>query len=228
MNRFSIIIPCLNEGKNLLDLIPEIFDKIKNKFVYELIIVDDCSTDETEKIIKNKFNDPRIKYIRNHKNIGQSYSILNGILASKYNDIVTIDGDGQNLPSDINIIADYYFKNSNIQLVGGIRAKRKDSLSKKIASKIANSIRKAILKDKCDDTGCSLKIFNKEIFLSFSFFDGIHRFMPALFNGYKYETYYIKVSHRFRVHGKTKYNNILRLIIGIRDIYKVYKDIRNR
>lgn len=228
MNRFSIIIPCLNEGKNLLDLIPEIFDKVRNTFDYELIIVDDCSTDETEKIVKNNFNDPRIKYIRNRYNIGQSHSILNGILASKNNDIVTMDGDGQNLPHDINVIADYYFKNPNIQLVGGIRAKRKDSLSKKIASKIANSIRKAILKDNCDDTGCSLKIFNKEIFLSFNFFDGIHRFMPALFNGYKYETYYIKVSHRFRVHGKTKYNNIFRLIIGIRDIYKVYKDIRNR
>ena len=112
--------------------------------------------------------------------------------------------------------------------MGGIRKMRKDSIIKKLSSKFANKIRKYILDDDCDDTGCSLKVFDKEIFLSFIFFDGIHRFLPALFKGYGYMTRFVNVNHRPREYGFSKYGTTKRLIKGIKDLYMVYKDLKKR
>ena len=120
-----------------------------------------------------------------------------------------------------------YILNNDIQLVGGIRINRQDNTIKIISSKIANYIRKMILKDNCKDTGCSLKVFNKKIFLTFPYFDGIHRFLPALFIGFGYKTFFIDVNHRKRKYGVSKYGTINRLFKGIRDLYKVKKIIKN-
>ena len=157
--------------------------------------------------------------------MGQSFSIYYGVHASNYNDIVTLDGDGQNPPKDISKIANIYFS-SNYKLVGGLRLNRKDNAIKKISSKIANKIRSFVLNDKCIDTGCSLKIFNKTYFLNLPFFNGMHRFLPALFLAYGCETYYIEVGHRARSKGKSKYGTIDRLIRGIKDLIKVLYLIR--
>ena len=113
----------------------------------------------------------------------------------------------------------------DIYLVGGIRLKRKDNLIKKISSKIANSVRSKFLNDGCVDTGCSLKVFDKNIFLNFEFFDGIHRFIPALFSGFGYKTFFINVDHRKRKYGRSKYGTLSRLINGLRDMIKVKKMI---
>ena len=134
-----------------------------------------------------------------------------------------MDGDCQNDPKDIPKLLTNYFNNEDCFLVSGIRVKRKDSTSKILASKIANFVRSLILNDKCPDTGCSLKIFSKKIFLKFDQFDGIHRYLPAFFKKYGSKNIYIPVNHRYRKFGISKYNNSRRLFKGIKDIIKVMK-----
>ena len=226
MNEISIIIPIFNEGDNIISLLKEINENLTDSIIYEIVVVNDCSTDNTLEILnqKNKYNN--LKIINHNKNLGQSFSILTGIKNSKYDNIVTIDGDGQNNPSDIfKLYKVFYYPNTKYALVGGIRVNRKDSFIKIISSKIANYVRQLILRDNCSDTGCSLKIFNKKIFLSLPYFDGIHRFLPALFKGYGYETFFIEVNHRSRLKGQSKYGTFDRLIKGIKDLVRVKKII---
>lgn len=226
MMNFSIIIPVYNEEFNINKLIEEIFENLlefKNNF--EVILVNDASLDDSLKVIgkiQKKYPNV-IKTINNNQNIGQSYSLIEGIKKSSYEIIVTLDGDGQNNPKDIPILLNKYLSDSNLGLVGGIRARRKDSLIKIISSKVANSFRQYILKDNCQDTGCSLKVFNKAAFMKFPFFNGIHRFLPALYKGYGFNTFFIKVDHRPRNFGYSKYGTFGRLFRGIRDLIKVIK-----
>tara|TARA_B100000989_G_C19369006_1_gene396532 strand:+ start:38 stop:742 length:705 start_codon:yes stop_codon:yes gene_type:complete len=227
---FSIIIPLFNEEKNIKSLIDEIILSIpKKKYVFEIILVNDCSTDNTliniKKIQKNLPN--LINIIKNNKNIGQSYSLIKGIKSSKYNNILTIDGDGQNNPLDIPKLLDLYFSKYNFSLVAGIRKRRRDTIIKIISSRIANKVRNFILKDNCSDTGCSLKIFDKRIFQSFPEFNSIHRFLPALFNGYGNKIKFIDVDHRIRKYGVSSYGTLDRLYKGIFDMLKVYRIINN-
>ena len=224
---FSIVIPIFNEAENIQSLIKEIFTNLKNFDKYEIILVNDSSTDQTELLI-SKIENNKIKLINNAKNKGQSFSIYKGIKESSYETIVTIDGDGQNDPKDIPNLLNIYLKKNDIQLVGGIRVKRRDNIIKIISSKVANYFRKMILQDNCNDTGCSLKVFNKKIFLTFPYFDGMHRFLPALFIGFGYKTFFIDVNHRERKYGISKYGTINRLFKGIRDLYKVRKIIKNK
>jgi dolichol-phosphate mannosyltransferase len=229
MNNFSIVIPIFNEGDNIVKLVHEIFKSLNSNIDnFEINLVDDASTDKTLtsiKILKDIYS-KKIKIISNEKNIGQSFSIIEGIKQSSYNTIVTLDGDGQNNPKDIPILLNYYFLNKDIYLVGGIRKKRRDSFLKKLSSRIANSVRKTILNDKCIDTGCSLKVFDKKIFMKFEFFNGIHRFIPALFVGYGKKTFFIDVDHRPRIYGYSKYGTFGRLFRGIKDLIKVAKIIK--
>lgn len=225
---FSIVVPLFNEEESIESLIYEIISSIEAYKSYEIVLVDDCSNDKTLEII-NKFEiNPNIKIIKNKLNRGQSYSIHKGISMSMYNTIITIDGDGQNVPSDIPLLIKAFNENKNVYLVGGIRNNRKDSFIKVASSKLANSIRSFILKDKCKDTGCSLKIFDKKIFLTFPYFNGIHRFLPALFLGFGYETKFINVDHRKRKFGYSKYGIFNRLFVGISDIIKVKKILKNK
>ena len=223
---FSIIIPLYNEDQNIGFLIKEIYSTLYNYSDYEVILVNDASTDQTLEVIQ-KLNNKKIKIINNNINSGQSFSIYKGIKEAYHNTIVTLDGDGQNDPKDIPQLLEFYLKNYEIELVGGIRYKRKDNIIKLISSKIANFVRSRLLKDNCSDTGCSLKVFNKKIFLSFPFFDGIHRFLPALFSGYGYKTYFINVNHRKRKYGISKYGTMKRLLKGIKDLIKVNNILKN-
>jgi len=227
MARFSIVIPVFNEAKNITNLLDEIHLNLKDDD-YEIIIVNDCSVDDTSDVIENYNKKSNLILINNKSNRGQSYSINKAINIANCNTILTIDGDGQNDPKDINNLLETYFSDSNYSLVAGIRSKRKDNLIKIISSKIANYLRSKILKDNCKDTGCSLKIFDKTVFLEFPYFDGIHRFLPSLFEGYGKKTFYIKVGHRFRANGKSNYGTLDRLFRGLRDIIKVYKILKNK
>ena len=216
---FSIVIPLYNEEKNIVILINEIINNLKN-IEYEIILVNDASTDRTLEVL-DEFN--KIDYIKIFNNItnkGQSFSIHKGVLKSNFNSIITLDGDGQNNPKDILNLIKIYEK-GNYQLIGGIRKNRKDSFIKIISSKIANSIRKTYLNDDCNDTGCGLKIFNKKIFLEIDFFDGMHRFLPALYKGAKQKCFFLEVDHRKRKFGKSKYGTISRLLQGIKDMIYV-------
>ena len=229
---FSVVIPFFNEEDNAETLLDEIDLNLKEiNDDYEIILINDASTDNTYDVLKNihKKNN-KVKIINNIKNLGQSYSLIKAIKASKYDTIMTIDGDGQNNPIDMPILLSQYFENPEVDLVSGIRVKRKDNYIKKISSKIANKVRKFILNDDCDDTGCSLKIFNKKIFLKFTSFRGLHRFLPALFKGYRCKVLFIPVDHRERIYGKSNYGIIKRLIFGCIDIIRVLfilKKIRN-
>jgi dolichol-phosphate mannosyltransferase len=226
--KYSVVIPVYNEKENIPLLVKEIILFLEGKFIYEIIIVNDFSNDGTNEILKSEIFSNCI--VLNHdKNQGQSKSIRTGILSSSYENIITIDGDLQNNPKDIPSLINVFNKeDSKYDLIGGIRIKRKDNVIKKISSYLANSSRKFILNDNCDDTGCGLKIFKKKIFLQLPFFDGIHRFLPALFKGFGYSTHFIYVTHRARKSGQSKYGTINRLIWGIKDLIKVRKIIKYR
>ena len=227
IDSFSIVIPAFNEQDNIAILLDEIFKALENsKYNFEVIIIDDNSNDKTNFIATNYLKIKNKKIIRSNVQNGQSKSILIGIKLASFDNIVTIDADLQNDPKDILELAEVYFSNKEYKMVAGIRIKRKDSFIKIISSKIANKIRSSILKDNCPDTGCSLKIFNKNIFLQFKFFNGIHRFLPALFIGYNYKITYVKVNHRPRLNGVSKYGTINRLFWGIRDIIRVNRMIK--
>ncbi len=222
LKNFSIIIPVYNEEGSIENLIKQILiyiDELKNTF--EIIIVDDCSKDNTPYILGQLKDIYKLRVLNNDKNEGQSFSIYKGIINSSYDTIITLDGDGQNNPKDIIKLIKIYESNINIKLVSGIRANRKDSKIKIYSSYIANSFRSFILKDKCKDTGCSLKIFDKKIFLSFTYFSGIHRFIPALFNATKNKMIFIEVDHKARISGKSKYGTFDRLFKGIIDLIRV-------
>jgi len=224
---FSIIIPVYNESQNIEKLVIEIFNSLKKFKKFELIFINDGSKDRTLKVLnKLKKKYKKLSYISNRNNLGQSYSILKGIKNSNFDTIITLDGDGQNNPKDISRLLNIFFKNKNISLVSGIRKKRKDSFIKIISSRFANNIRSFILRDGCRDTGCSLKVFDKKTFLSFPFFNGIHRFLPALYIGYGKKVKYIDVDHRPRIAGISKYGTALRFFRGIRDLIKVIIIIR--
>ena len=222
---FTLVIPVFNEEDNLVSLIKEIKTALVNYKNFELIFVNDFSSDNTLEVLEKEKKIFDFKLLNNQFNFGQSYSILLGIKQSKYNIIVTLDGDGQNNPYDIPKLLDYYNKINDIFLVGGIRSKRKDNLIKIISSRIANYVRSKFLQDGCTDTGCSLKVFDKNIFLKFEYFNGIHRFLPALFNGFGYKTFFLSVDHRKRNYGKSKYGTFFRLFNGLRDMIKVKKMI---
>lgn len=222
---FTLVIPVFNEEDNLVSLIKEIKTALVNYKNFELIFVNDFSSDNTLEVLEKEKKIFDFKILNNQFNFGQSYSILLGIKQSKYNIIVTLDGDGQNNPYDIPKLLDYYNKINDIFLVGGIRSKRKDNLIKIISSRIANYVRSKFLQDGCTDTGCSLKVFDKNIFLKFEYFNGIHRFLPALFNGFGYKTFFLSVDHRKRNYGKSKYGTFFRLFNGLRDMIKVKKMI---
>ena len=227
MPNFSIVIPLYNESTNIEKLVPEIFNSLTKYQKYELILINDGSNDNTLEVIAKIKKNYSLLLINNETNKGQSFSIWTGIKKSNYNTIVTLDGDGQNNPNDIPKLLDEYFSKKLYSLIGGIRKNRKDNFLKLISSKIANQIRSFILKDNCVDTGCSLKVFDKEIFLSFPFFDGIHRFLPALYKGFGKNTLFIDVDHRPRISGISKYGTFDRLYKGILDIIRVKKIIRN-
>jgi len=220
MKQFSIIIPVYNESLNIETLYREITKSISNNLNYEVIFVDDASTDDTNNVLKRLSKNKNVISIKHKVNLGQSRSIQTGIVLANYKTIVTIDGDGQNNPKDIDKLLTLYF-NSDYKLVGGIRYKRKDNLIKIISSRFANFVRTLVLKDNCKDTGCSLKVLDRDIFLLFPFFDGIHRFLPALFKGFGYNTKFVLVDHRPRLKGISKYGTLDRLYKGVLDLVRV-------
>ncbi|MDB4861412.1 glycosyltransferase, partial [Alphaproteobacteria bacterium] len=190
----------------------------------EIIIVDDFSNDITDKIMQKYENMKNILYIKNEARSGQSKSISNGIKKSKYTNIITIDGDGQNDPSDFSILVNHY-NSDQYCLVSGIRKFRKDNFVKIFSSKVANFVRSLILNDHCQDSACGLKLFSKDIFLKINFFDGMHRFLPALFIAYGVKPVYVNINHKPRIKGISKYGTADRLIRGLLDLHKVKKMI---
>ena len=218
----SIVIPVFNEAENIHFLSKEITKSLKN-FRHEIIFVDDGSSDDTRKEIKSIANElNQIRLLSHKKSLGQSVAMRSGIIHSKSNLIATLDGDGQNVPSDLpSMISTYKNNKDGLVLVAGIRQNRKDSLSKRLASKTAKYIRSIILGDNHPDSGCGIRVFDKNLFLLMPFFNHMHRFITVLASKQGAKVIGVPVKHRERLKGYSKYTNLGRAFVGIFDIIGV-------
>ena len=226
--KYSLLIPIYNEEKNINNLFNEIVDSGVYNLIEDIIYINDKSADQSlNEICLLKEQYEKIKIVNHESNLGQSNCLLSGAKLSNSEVLITIDGDCQNNPKDILELLKLYKNDKKVLLVGGLRLERKDTIIKRISSRIANYVRKNILDDDCEDTGSSLKVFDKNIFLQLPFFNGIHRFLPALYKASGGKTIFSKVSHRPRLYGESKYDTLGRLIRGIIDLIKVVKIIKN-
>ena len=215
----SIVVPVHDEAGNAGALAREIADAFSGR-AHEIIFVDDASRDTTLAELR-ALSDvlPTLRVLSHSSNAGQSRAVRTGVLAARGEIIVTLDGDGQNPPGDAPRLVDALLDASaNVALIGGIRARREDSDAKRNASLWANRIRKRLLADDADDTGCGLKVFRREVFLRLPYFDHIHRYLPALVIREGYENRYLEVGHRQRGAGRSKYTNWGRLVASVSDL----------
>ncbi|MEY4257039.1 MAG: hypothetical protein RLZZ141_2266 [Pseudomonadota bacterium] len=218
----SIVVPVFNETGNVGPLAREIAAAFAGQ-AYEMIFVDDASTDSTRAdLVALKADLPSLRVLSHQRNSGQSRSVRTGILAARAPIVVTMDGDGQNDPADApRLAARLVASPDQVALVGGQRVKRQDSLAKKFASKVGNGVRKRLLKDGAEDTGCGLKAFRREAFLRLPYFDHIHRYLPALMIREGYQVAFEPVGHRARMAGASKYTNLGRLWASLSDLLGV-------
>jgi dolichol-phosphate mannosyltransferase len=195
----SVIVPLYNEEENVAPLCAEIEEALRGR-PFEIVLVDDKSTDNTLPRIPRA---PHIRVLRFERNTGQSGAMYAGIHAAAGDILVLMDGDRQNDPADIGKMLEELEK--GFDLVCGYRANRQDSLSKKITSRIANAVRSRFTKDGVRDTGCTLKVMRRECREALVPFYGMHRFIPALIKGMGYRITEMPVNHRPRVAGVSKY-----------------------
>jgi len=228
---FSVCIPMHNEEGNAAGLITEVAAALDGR-AYEIIVTDDASTDETRSVLaglKNAF--PTLRIVSHRKNSGQSRALRTAIQHARAPIIGTLDGDGQNDPADL---PDLYRALTRagapekLAMVMGRRASRKDTAWKRFGSRFANAIRRRLLRDACDDSGCGIKVMHRQAFLSLPYFDHMHRYMPALMNAEGYRVEFLEVNHRPRGAGQSKYTNFGRLWAALSDLRGVMWLIRRR
>lgn len=220
----SVVVPVYNEADNVAALAAEIAQALDGR-AYEMVFVDDSSRDGTRgRLLETKATLPTLRIIGHRKNSGQSRAIRSGVKAARGALIATLDGDGQNDPKDLpRLIAQITRPDAPpaLGLVQGRRLKRQDSVAKRIASRVANFVRKRLLNDSAEDSGCGIKVFKREAYLNLPYFDHIHRYTPALMLAEGYLVEYADVGHRSRRHGQSKYTNLGRLIAAIWDLLGV-------
>jgi dolichol-phosphate mannosyltransferase len=220
----SVVIPALNEAGNIGCLVEETYAALPPDRLSEVIVVDDCSDDATGAEVKALIpRYPSLRYLRHAQRSGQSAAIRTGVLAASGALIATMDGDGQNDPRDIAKLLGRLGASlrEGPALVGGVRANRKATGSKRIASILGNRIRNAAFKDNCPDSGCGIKVYWREAFLRLPFFTSMHRFMPTLFLSAGYQVAYESVNDRVRLAGASKYTNFARMLTGAYDLIGV-------
>jgi glycosyltransferase involved in cell wall biosynthesis len=218
----SVVVPVFDEEGAAPALAREIAAAFSGRD-YEMVFVDDASRDATHaQLLALKPEIPQLRVLKHRANAGQSRAIRTGILAARAPIVVTLDGDGQNDPADGPGLADALTAGPpDLALVGGERVKRQDSRAKKFASRIGNGVRKRLLKDTANDTGCGLKAFRREAFLRLPYFDHIHRYLPALMIREGYQVAFRPVNHRHRQTGRSKYTNLGRLWASLSDLMGV-------
>jgi dolichol-phosphate mannosyltransferase len=226
----SIVVPVRNEAENVAPLIAEITAALDGRWVYEIIYVNDGSSDATaEKLDAIMTQRDNLRQIAHASSAGQSAAVRSGVRAARGAIVATLDGDGQNNPAFLpDLIAAIENGSSRVGLAAGQRVGRKDTGFKKLQSRIANGVRNAILRDGTRDTGCGLKAFPREVFLAMPYFDGLHRFLPALVRREGYEIAYVDVIDRPRHSGVSNYGFFDRLWIGIMDLAGVWWLIRRK
>jgi glycosyltransferase involved in cell wall biosynthesis len=221
----SVVIPAKNEQGNVRPLIDEIVTAIPTNIDYEIIYVDDGSTDGTGAELQAAMRELNIdlRALRHQESVGQSTAILTGVRHAKYHWIVTLDADGQNDPADIPkflALAATQDVDSHF-CIAGYRHKRKDTPWKRFQSRIANKVRNSMLHDETPDTGCGLKLIPRHTYLRLPYFDHMHRFLPALVKRAGGKVMVVKVNHRDRQQGTSNYTMLSRLGVGIVDIFGV-------
>ncbi len=220
----SIVIPVRNEAGNIAPLVAEIAAALDGKADYEIVYVDDGSTDATaEELTRLQASHKQLRIVRHAKSCGQSAAIRSGVKAARAAWIATLDGDGQNDPADIPALWQIARAAPPAPplLLAGHRAHRRDSPTKRHVSKIANAVRRAMLHDDTPDTGCGLKLFPRALYLDLPFFDHQHRFLPALVLREGGVVRSLPVNHRPRERGVSKYGVFDRLWVGIADLFGV-------
>ncbi|MGD9809456.1 MAG: glycosyltransferase family 2 protein [Deferribacterales bacterium] len=233
MEKISYVIPVFDEEGNILELYNQILSvsaKIDGEF--EIVLVDDCSRDNSLNIIKDLASkDERVKYVAFEVNTGQSAAMYAGFQYASGDVIITMDADLQNDPADIPEMLKFY---GEYDMVTGWRFNRKDTFAKRIASKFGNKVRNSIVKDNVHDTGCSLKIMRASMLKKIKMYKGLHRFLPAMMQMEGAKVKEVKVNHRARVHGVSKYTNMKRAkealydLISVRWMQKRYLKIQVR
>lgn len=218
----SVVVPVHDEAGAAAPLAREIARAFAGR-AFEMVFVDDASRDATVAELSAAMTElPMLRVVRHASNAGQSRAVATGVRAARGAIVVTLDGDGQNPPADAPRLADLLAASPpGVALVGGVRAKRQDSEAKRWASRWANRIRKRLLGDDADDTGCGLKAFRRDVFLRLPYFDHMHRYLPALMIREGYENRYLHVDHRHRETGRSKYTNWGRLMASLSDLLGV-------
>ena len=224
MPDLSVVIPVQNEEENIRLLIDEVRQSLDGVLDYELIYVNDGSTDSTLEILEDyRSGFPLLRIFSHQTGAGQSTAVRTGIIHAKSPVIATLDGDGQNDPADIPALYQALIANADtgVVLVNGYRKERKDTFIKRISSKLANGIRGWLLDDDTPDTGCGLKVFSRQAYLEIPFFDHLHRFLPAMMINGGGKVMSVEVNHRERQLGSSHYGFFDRLWVGIFDLMGV-------
>jgi len=225
----SVVVPVKNEAGNIAPLIAEIATALAGR-EFEIVYVDDGSTDATERELRTLMaRCPWLRQIRHEQSCGQSAAVRSGVMMARAGVVVTLDGDGQNDPAFIPALLSALEAGApRIGLVAGQRTGRQATGFKKLQSRIANAVRQAVLKDGTRDAGCGLKAFRRDLFLALPYFDGLHRFLPALIRREGLDVGYVDVVDRPRRHGASNYGFWDRLWIGIVDLAGVWWLVRRK
>jgi dolichol-phosphate mannosyltransferase len=221
----SVVIPVCNEHENVLPLAREIHAALSGKYAFEQVFVDDGSTDQTAAAVIDARAQgmPEIRLLRHVQRSGQSAAVATGVRHARGRWIATLDGDGQNDPADFPKLLAALLDPARpaLKLVMGNRTTRRDTWLRRVSSRVANGVRSWILKDGTPDTGCGIKVFDRDVFMHMPRFRNMHRFMPALFQREGCDVISLPVNHRERVRGTSKYGLHNRLWVGIVDLFGV-------
>jgi dolichol-phosphate mannosyltransferase len=226
--KISVVIPVCNEADNVGPLAREIQVALQNHQPFEIIFVDDGSSDETAKVLEQTRSEgiPQIRVLRHAQRSGQSTAVLTGVRAAGAEWVATLDGDGQNDPADIPALVTvaevaHAAGRTQLKLVMGNRKARRDTWLRRLSSRVANGVRAWMLSDGTPDTGCGIKLMHRATFLGLPHFNHMHRFLPALYQRAGAEVVSVPVRHRPRTHGQSKYGLHNRLWVGIVDLFGV-------
>jgi dolichol-phosphate mannosyltransferase len=219
----SVVLSVADEAGNIAPLVAEIvaamngIQAFRNRF--EIIFVDDQSLDATrDEIMQAMLEHDCVRLICHSARYGKSQGVYTGIRHALGEWIITMDGDGQNDPADIAKLWKAIETHVPAAMASGVRVNRKGTFGKRLASKFANWLRRTLLGDDCPDTGCALKMFQRNAYLALPYFDHMHRYEPTLFRLYGHRVVYVPVNDRARVHGVSKYGNMKRALVGVFDL----------